>query len=205
MGIILNNRIFRSFSLALFFAGLFLLFGCKEKEMCSKFSQINQLNQLPEMVENCSEGDLVLLDFDKVLIPKWGSAFSLKAFDSQMSEMVSDIKQTGATVGGITKRIPVKLSRLDRVLRELDVEFNWLEGCRETYLTGQRFHNGVLFVCPWMSKGQGLKQFFSHKNIKKTQKPARITLLDDSVGNLESVQGFCVKNRIEFTGILYKA
>lgn len=205
MGIILNSRILRLFSLALVFASQLLLFGCKEREAHSNFSQINQLNQLPKMVENCSKDDLILLDFDKVLIPKWGSAFSTKAFDIQMREMICEFKKTGATVGGITKRIPVKLSRLDRVLRELDAEFNWLNGYRESYLTGQRFHSGVLFVCPWMSKGQGLKQFFSRKNIKKTQKPARIILLDDSVGNLESVQRFCAKNRIEFTGIWYKA
>lgn len=182
-----------------------MLSGCLAKKEQISFCQIHRLNQLSKLIENSSKNDLVIFDFDKVLIPKWGQAFSTKAFDAQMSETINEIKKSGAIVGGLTKRIPVRLKRLDRALTELDTEFNWLDGCQESFLTGQRFHHGVFFVCPWASKGQCLKQLFLRKSLKNQPKPSRIIFVDDSAGNLESVQRFCTKNKIEFMGILYKA
>lgn len=166
-----------------------------------KFLQVTSLEQVTGLVELTSS-DLVLFDFDRVLIPTRGKTWTKKAFDPAAPKVLKQIKLSGATLGGVTKRMPVKLGVLDKALEEMDVTFDWLDGVSEKFITGSRLRQGVLFTCFW-SKGQCLESLFERKAFDKKGLPKRIVFIDDSQANLRSVRYFAEKHGIEFSGIWF--
>ncbi len=183
------------------------LSACSSKKYSQEFKTVSKLSSLCQKIDEVGlyKDSLVLFDFDKVLIPCWGKRFSMQAFDPEMSKVIKQIKNSGAKVGGLTKRLPVRIERLEQILNQLETKFDWLEGVQARFLVGPRLKNGILFTCPWQSKGQALKSLFKRKEIKQRTKPARIILVDDSLGNLKSVKKFARHEKIDFIGILYNS
>lgn len=165
------------------------------------FKKAETLEQVLELVKFESK-DLALFDFDRVLIPVRGKSWTSKAFAQGASEVLNKIKESGATLGGLTKRMPFRLEVLDSALEELSINFDWLDGIEEKFVTGSRLRKGILFTCCW-SKGQCLESIFERKAFDKSGLPKRIVFIDDSLSNLRSVRGFAKNHNIEFVGIWF--
>jgi FMN phosphatase YigB (HAD superfamily) len=161
------------------------------------------LDQKLLRMKNGMTEEQAVLDF----YPHWVQAQQVcpvKPLEKSFIPLLKELQNKKIVIIGLTNRWEEIVDSTLRQIESLDIDFSQTAPCSKNLVLqcSQKalYKKGILFTC----KGNNKKEVFLSflKNIQK--KPKKVLFFDDMKKNIEDLEGL-VKEKIDYTGILYTA
>lgn len=154
------------------------------------------------------------------IVMKWRLKRKVKLVESGWIELINNLKQSHATITGLTQldncllndELSIEKWRYNE-LKELGIEFSDYNGkynkilCPITtsYSMPASVYNGIIITGKY-SKRQALTAYIEHlKEFNNIEQFEQIIFIDDRLEKLEEIAEFAADNNIKFYGYHYKA